>query len=230
MNFEFLFGISWYKELEEFINSSSFLTIGKAIAELRSKGHNIVPKQGSDLLFKAFRTTPYDKVSCVVLGMDPYHTVDNGIPVYDGLAFSNSLSFKPQPSLRNILKEVETDMYDGCNPDRMADYSLYSWAEQGVLLINTAHTVEVGKPGSHIKIWEPFTNCIINTLQNKKDLVWILWGNNARAYKQQITAKSHFVIEGIHPSPLAGGGFFGGRYFSRCNEQLKAVGKKEIIW
>lgn len=230
MDFKYLFGDSWYEELEEYLNSSDFLNIGRTIAELRLQGKQIIPVKGSTLLFKAFRVTPFNKVKAVILGMDVYHTMDNGIPVYDGLAFSNSLSFKPQPSLRNILKEVEDDVYNGCNPDRLADYSLYDWAEQGVLLINVAHTVEVGKPGSHLKLWQPFTKKILNTLQKKRDLIWILWGNSAKEYKQYITNKSHFIIEGVHPSPLAGGKFFGGKYFSRCNEQLKALGKEEIAW
>ena len=230
MDFRYLFGESWFEKLGEYLCSPDFINIGKHIAQLRSNGCKIVPTKGSDLLFKAFRTTPYDKVKIIVIGQDPYHTVENNLPVYDGLAFSNSLSFKPQPSLRNILKEVENDVYDGCNPDRMADYSLYSWAEQGVLLINTAHTVEVGKPGSHLKLWEPFTLKIIEILQEKRDLIWILWGNHAKNYKEFITAKSHLVIEGVHPSPLAGGKFFGGKYFSRCNEQLKGLGKETIVW
>lgn len=228
MDFRYLFGVSWFKELEEYLNSSDFLFIGKTVAERRLTSQ-VVPTKGSPLLFKAFRTTPFDKVRVIILGMDVYHTMDNGIPVYDGLAFSNSLSFKPQPSLRNILKEVEDDIYDGCNPDRLSNYSLYSWAEQGVLLINVAHTVEVGKPGSHIKLWEPFTDKIIELLNTKKDLIWILWGNFAREYKIEIN-KQHYIIEGVHPSPLAGGKFFGGKYFSKCNDQLKGLGKEPIVW
>ena len=231
MNFKEMFGESWSKELEEYLNSSDFLDIGMTIARQRLAGKVIIPYKGSDLLFKAFRTTPYDKVKVIILGQDIYHSINSdGVPVYDGLAFSNSTSFKPQPSLRNILKEVEADVYNGCNPDRLANYSLYEWAEQGVLLINVAHTVEAGKPGSHMELWKPFTEFVIHKLQNKKDLIWILWGNFAKSYKQYITAKSHFIIEGIHPSPLAGGGFFGGKYFSRCNEQLEALGKEKIIW
>ena len=112
----------------------------------------------------------------------------------------------------------------------MADYSLYSWAEQGVLLINVAHTVEVSHPGSHLELWKLFTDTVIERLQRKKDIIWILWGNFAKGYKEKITSKNHYIIEGVHPSPLAGGGFFGGKYFSRCNEELIARNKTPIIW
>lgn len=161
----------------------------------------------------------------------PYHTRNaDGTFVYDGLAFSNSNSFKAQPSLKNILKEVENDIYDGCNPDRLANYSLYGWAAQGVLLINSAHTVEVGNPGGHIEIWRGFTKKVIETINDKDDIVWMLWGNFAKDFKVYITNSTHYILEGAHPSPLAGGKFFGGKYFSRCNEFLKSCGKEEIIW
>jgi uracil-DNA glycosylase len=229
-DFKILFGGAWYRELGEYLDSPDFLTIGKTIAHLRKQGREIIPFKGSDLLFKAFRTTPYDKVKVIILGQDVYHTIADDIPVYDGLAFSNSNSIKPQPSLANILKEVEDDIYDGLSINRVTDFSLYSWAEQGVLLINVAHTVEVGKPGSHLKLWEPFTDEVIRVLQKKNDLIWILWGNYARSYKSKITSKNHYIIEGVHPSPLAGGKFFGGKYFSECNRELEARNKTKIIW
>ena len=231
MDFRVLFGDSWYNELGEYLNSPQFLSIGRKIASLRREGKKIIPFKDSNLLFKAFRVTPYDKVKVVILGQDVYHTLDaDGFPVYDGLAFSNSTSFKAQPSLKNILKEVEDDVYNGCNPERIADYSLYGWAEQGVLLINVAHTVEVSHPGSHLELWKPFTDTVIERLQRKKDIIWILWGNFAKGYKEKIISKNHYIIEGVHPSPLAGGGFFGGKYFSRCNEELIARNKTPITW
>lgn len=226
-----LFGESWSKELGEYLNSPQFLSIGLEVARQRKEGKAIIPIKGSPLLFRAFKETPYDKVSVIILGQDVYHTLNaDGTQVYDGLAFSNTNSFRPQPSLRNILREVEDDIYNGCNPDRMSNFSLYDWAKQGVLLINVAHTVIAGNPGSHLKLWEPFTDKIIETLQKKNDLIWILWGNNAKSYTSKITNPTHFIIDGIHPSPLAGGGFFGGKYFSRCNEELRARNKTEIIW
>lgn len=233
MNWINHFGESWYKELEEFVNSSNFTKIGQQIAQLRKQGKQIIPEQGSNLLFKAFRSTPYNKVKVVILGLSPYDTVG----AFDGLAFSNSGLLKPQSSLKNILDEVENDIYNGLNIDRVTDLSLYNWAEQGVLLINTALTVEVGNLESHLNIWKPFTEFVISNLQNKNDIIWLLLGTKAHEYEKIIDNKSHLILKTSHPSFYSANvsyknipAFIGSRVFSKINEQLIATNKSEIIW
>lgn len=218
-----LFGESWYSKLEPWLKGSSELQrIVNFINYERQQGKNIIPALNSPLWFKAFRSTPYENVKVVILGQDPYHTPG----AFDGLAFSNSTLTKPQPSLRNILTEVVDDVYNGENKERLHDLSLYNWAKQGVLLINTAHSVEQGKAGNHLKLWENYTFQIINLLNKKKYLVWILWGTKARNWKPLIDPK-HSIIESSHPSPLsARHGFFGSKPFTKCNQLLSTP----IIW
>lgn len=225
MNLKEQFG-DWYELLEEFILSDAFRKIGVQVRNDRTN-NPVIPSKSTDLLFKVFRVTPYKSLKVIVLGQDPYH----GLGQYDGLAFSNSTLDKPQPSLRNILKEVEDDAYDGFALTRVADYSLYNWAEQGVLLINTALTVRAGQPGTHMHIWKPFTSFLIGKLQEKNDLVWLLWGNHAANYKELITNTTHAKIISGHPSPLnTTNPFIGSKPFSRCNEELRARNLEEIIW
>lgn len=221
---------TWYEPLKDFIESEDFINIGRQIRDDRAK-YSVIPNQGSDLLFKVFRLTPYNKVRIVLLGQDCYDTPG----AYDGLAFSNSSLTHPQPSLRNILAEVESDIYNGLNLDRVSDYSLYSWSSQGILLINTALTVRVGQPESHLNIWKPFTEFWIRELQNKNDIIWLLLGRKAQSYKYLITNPSHYKIETAHPSPLGAHynapiPFTGSKIFSKCNTELRARNLKEIVW
>lgn len=217
---------TWYEPLKDFVESEKFITIGKQIRDDRVK-HSVIPNQGSELLFKVFRLTPYNKIKIIILGLDPYHTPG----AYDGLAFSNSSLTQPQPSLRNILTEVESDVYNGLNLNRVTDYSLYSWAEQGVLLINTALTVREGQPESHLHIWKPFTEYWINKLQERNDIIWMLFGRKAESYKHLITNPSHYKIVTGHPSPLnTSNPFKGCKCFSQCNEQLRARNLEIINW
>ena len=222
-----LFGESWASsKLGECLNSSYFTRLIQQIGNLR-KVQEVLPPKGSGLMFKSFRTTPFNKVKVVILGMDIYHTEGK----FDGLAFSNSGELNPQPSLRNILREVERDMYDGHNPSRMSDLSLYDWANQGVLLINVAHTVQKGNAGSHLGLWRKFTYHVFETLQERKDIVYLLWGNDAQEYEKLITNPSHYVIKAGHPSPLnRANPFYGCGCFSKCSEELDARGFNKITW
>lgn len=176
-------------------------------------------------IFSALKTTPYHRVRAVILGQDPYH----GYGQAHGLCFSVLPGVEPPPSLKNIYRELGTDLgmptpTHGC---------LTKWAEEGVLLLNTTLTVREGAPQSHRgRGWETFTDAVISSL-NASDhpIVFLLWGANARAKKALITNPRHLILETVHPSPLSAyGGFFGCRHFSRCNEYLVSNGEKPIRW
>lgn len=234
--FRELLGDQWYEQLKDFIHSGKLAEIARKVnAERKTKP--VIPEKGSRLMFKAFRETPYNQVKTIILGQDLYHTKINKKPVFDGLAFSNSASLHPQPSLKNILDEVERDIYEGFNLDRSAKISLYGWAHQGVLLVNTSHSVVEGKPGSHLALWEPFALSVVEALNKKNDIVWLLWGAKAIAYKKYITNPSHAVICTSHPSPLSVHKsvqgyppFKGSGCFSKANEELEVRNKGKIIW
>ncbi|MBQ7834866.1 MAG: uracil-DNA glycosylase [Ruminiclostridium sp.] len=176
-------------------------------------------------IFNALKLTSYDDVKAVILGQDPYHEPNQA----HGLAFSVKDGVALPPSLRNIYKELNTDL--GLPIPEKGD--LTKWAEQGVLLLNTALTVRRGQANSHRgKGWEIFTDRIIEIMnEREKPVVFILWGANARAKTALITNPVHKILTCAHPSPLsAHNGFFGCRHFSKCNEFLKANGIEEIDW
>ncbi len=176
-------------------------------------------------IFNALKLTSYDDVKAVILGQDPYHEPNQA----HGLAFSVKDGVALPPSLRNIYKELNTDL--GLPIPEKGD--LTKWAEQGVLLLNTALTVRRGQANSHRgKGWEVFTDRIIEIMnEREKPVVFILWGANARAKTALITNPVHKILTCAHPSPLsAHNGFFGCRHFSKCNEFLKANGIEEIDW
>lgn len=159
------------------------------------------------------------EIKVVIIGQDPYHTPG----VADGLAFSSKAGKVP-PSLRNIFKEINDDLgIDNTNPD------LSNWSKQGVFLINSILSVEKGKPKSHHKIgWENFVRDLIKYIDDNCFCVFVLWGNLARSYRDII--KNNYIIEGYHPSPLAGDRFFGQRYFSKINDYLLENSIKPIDW
>lgn len=222
-----LLGLEWTTELLPTLRSRYMPQLLEFIAMERLK-KEIIPEQGSILTFKAFRDLPPSKVKVVILGQDPYS--DRGS--YDGYAFSNPISkLSTSPSLRNILKEVERDIYNGMDIAGIADHHLYRWVEQGVLLINVAHTVPVGTPGGHVEVWKPFTLQVVASLQKYENIIWMLWGNFAQSYEKFISSPSHCVIKSGHPSPLnTSNPFVGCGCFSQCNEQLRAKQLTEIIW
>ena len=175
-------------------------------------------------IFKALELTPYEKVKVVILGQDPYH----GEGEANGLAFSLNESVKITPSLRNIFKELKNDLnVDKTNKD------LSSWAKQGVLLLNTILTVEKDIPLSHKNIgWEKITDYLIKYISdNKSNVVFILWGNNAIKKECLIDNNKHLILKSVHPSPLsASRGFFGSKPFSKTNEYLKKNNQSVIDW
>jgi uracil-DNA glycosylase len=191
-------------------------------AELKA-GKKIYPKTNE--IFNAFEHTPFDKVKVVILGQDPYH----GPGQAHGLCFSVRPGVALPPSLINIYKELKNDL--GIDPVKHG--YLMSWADQGVLLLNSVLTVREGQAASHQKHgWERFTDRAIHLLAERREhLVFILWGAYAQKKGEFIDRKRHDVIESPHPSPLsASRGFFGSRPFSKANAYLRANGLGEIDW
>lgn len=176
-------------------------------------------------IFTAFTLCPFDKVRVVILGQDPYH----GPRQAHGLAFSVQTGAKIPPSLRNIYKEVVTDVGSTVIPDG----NLTPWTTQGVLLLNTVLTVRAGEPGSHRGLgWEHFTDAVISTISmQKKGVVFLLWGADAQAKINLINTNKHTILTASHPSPLsAHRGFLGCQHFSKTNSYLIEAGQLPIIW
>ncbi|MFA6252467.1 MAG: uracil-DNA glycosylase [Candidatus Paceibacterota bacterium] len=176
-------------------------------------------------IFNAFELCPFDKVSVVVLGQDPYH----GTGQAHGLCFSVPENIAVPPSLRNIYQEIASDV-GGKIPNHG---NLEHWAKYGVLLLNATLTVRKGEAGSHQhKGWEEFTNAVIRTISEKKEnVVFILWGRYAKEKKVLIDGTKHLILEAVHPSPFSAyDGFFGCKHFSKTNEYLKAHNKEPIVW
>jgi len=176
-------------------------------------------------VFAALHLTPYEKVSVLILGQDPYH--DDGQA--HGLCFSVRPEVAIPPSLQNIYKELRDDL--GCQIPNNG--CLTPWAEQGVLLLNAVLTVRAHQANSHQgKGWENFTDAIIRAVNDKPDrVVFVLWGAYARKKAPLIDTARHVIIQSAHPSPLsAANGFFGSRPFSKINAALRTAGKPEIDW
>ena len=217
-----MIGNKWDILLKDEIKKEYFINLMDYIKE-EYKNKTIYPKQSE--VFNAFRYTDFDEVKVVILGQDPYHGPNQA----EGLSFSVSNEVLKPPSLKNIFKELETDLgihFPECN-------SLKPWAKEGVLLLNAVLTVEEHQPTSHKnKGWETFTDEIIRIINKKEtSVVFILWGAYARAKKELITNPKHLIIESAHPSPFsARNGFFGSKPFSRTNEFLKKNRIKEIDW
>ena len=176
-------------------------------------------------IFNALKATSYEEVKAVILGQDPYHEPGQA----HGMAFSVKPGVKTPPSLVNIYKELKDDI----GMDIPGHGYLQSWADQGVLLLNTCLTVRAHQANSHRgKGWEQFTDRVIELLnEREKPVVFILWGANAKSKTRLITAPQHLILTGAHPSPLSAyNGFFGGRYFSKTNEFLEKNGDSPICW
>lgn len=175
-------------------------------------------------IFNALRSTDYNQIKVVIIGQDPYHGENEA----HGLCFSVLKGTKLPPSLLNIFKELNSDL----NIKR-SDGDLTTWANQGVLLLNSIMTVVKDQPLSHKeKGWETFTDAVISKINEKEDpVVFILWGSYARSKKIMINNQKHLIIEGVHPSPLsASRGFFGSKPFSKTNQFLKENNIEEIHW
>lgn len=176
-------------------------------------------------IFNALHATPYASVKAVILGQDPYH----GAGQAHGLSFSVKPGVALPPSLLNIYKELRDDLG---HPIPNHGY-LQSWAEQGVLLLNTVLTVREGEPNAHKgRGWETFTDAVVNALNRRDEPVaFVLWGSHAQAKGAGIDGRKHLVLRSPHPSPLsAHRGFFGSKPFSRINAWLRGQGKEPIDW
>jgi len=214
---------SWKRVLAGEFEKPYFQTLATRLHEEKASGNVIYPP--GPLIFNAFNMTPFDKVKVVILGQDPYH----GHGQAEGLSFSVPHEIACPPSLKNIYKEINADL--GLDMTGK-DGSLKGWAAQGVFLLNAALTVRAGAPMSHSNIgWAEFTDSVIRILSEKRTgLVFLLWGNFAKSKKALIDASKHLILEAAHPSPLAGGAFFGCRHFSKANSYLEKEGLSPIDW
>jgi len=216
-------GKSWKNLLKDYFSCSKFKELGVFIKkEYATKEIYPSPKN----IFNAFRLTNLDRVRVVIMGQDPYQNPGQA----HGLSFSVPDGIKLPPSLKNIYKEIESDL--GISKD-FSQGNLESWAEQGVLLLNSVLTVEKNKPGSHAKKgWEEFTDHVIKKISDEREhLVFLLWGNYAKNKGSHIDRDKHLVLESPHPSPFSAySGFFGNKHFSQTNSYLKKDNKKPIDW
>ncbi len=213
---------SWKSALAGEFGKPYFESLVRFLHKEKAEGQTIYPP-GSQI-FRAFDLTPVDDLKVVILGQDPYH----GPGQAHGLSFSVSAGVPAPPSLKNIFKEIESDL-----GVRMSGYpDLEKWARQGVLLLNAVLTVRAGAAASHSKIgWEEFTDAVIRYISdNCEGVVFLLWGNFARSKSVLIDRSRHHVLEAAHPSPLARGAFFGCRHFSQTNALLQSQGKTPIDW
>ena len=211
----------WKEALREEFLSEYFAKIKENL--LAAKAREIVYPPGN-LIFNAFNLTPFERVRAVILGQDPYHGAHQAM----GLSFSVPRGVRIPPSLVNIYKEIKSDL--GISEPASGDLSY--WAKQGVLLLNASLSVGANRANSHSGFgWQIFTDAVIKILSaRRQNLVFMLWGNFAKAKSALIDAQRHLILTAAHPSPLAGGAFFGCRHFSRCNEYLRAHGLGEIDW
>jgi uracil-DNA glycosylase len=214
---------TWKEVLKEEFKKPYFNTIVATLKQEKNAGKTIYP--AGNLIFEAFNKTPFNKVKIVILGQDPYH----GEGQANGLSFSVPESIPIPPSLRNIFKELQYDVF----AKEPSHGNLQKWATQGILLLNASLTVEKSKPMSHSKIgWAIFTDHIIELIsKEKKGIIFLLWGSFAQEKIKLIDTTKHHVMVAPHPSPLSAyKGFIGCKHFSRTNELLVLQGKQKINW
>jgi len=214
----------WQEILEQELEKDYMQSLRNFLKQEKETGQVVYPRSAD--VFNAFRHTPFDIVKVVLLGQDPYH----GPGQAHGLSFSVQKGVPIPPSLRNMYKELASDIPAFKVP---VHGDLSSWADQGVLLLNATLTVRAHQAGSHQgKGWENFTNHVISALSaEKKGLVFLLWGKFAQNKAQLIDATKHNLLKAAHPSPLsAHNGFLGCRHFSKTNEILLAQGQAPIDW
>lgn len=215
--------MTWEDFLEEEKKEKYYKDLQKTL-DKQYKSFNIFPLR--DKIHTAFSLSKFEDVKVVILGQDPYHKVGQA----QGLSFSTPKEIKNPPSMRNILKEIKSDLGKS---SLCEDGDLQPWAKQGVLLLNTTLTVQEAKPKSHSKIgWGIFTDKVIKELSsNRDDLVFILWGADAIKKEKLIDIKKHHILKGVHPSPLSAyRGFFGSKVFSKTNTFLQSKNKNIISW
>lgn len=213
----------WKKALADEFDQPYFEEIVAFLKAEKKAGKTIYPP--GPLIFHAFEATPLKKVKVVILGQDPYH----GPRQAHGLSFSVPRGIMPPPSLVNIFKEIEDELGIPRPPHGNLEY----WAEQGVLLLNAALTVEAHQANSHAKSgWHRFTDAVIRTVSDDCDaVVFMLWGRFAQGKEALIDTKKHLILKSAHPSPLsAHNGFFGNHHFAKANHWLEKKGEKPIDW
>jgi len=214
---------SWKDVLKAEFNKPYFLQVATFLRTEKMANKTIYPP--GSLIFNAFNTTPFGKVKVVLLGQDPYH----GAGQAHGLCFSVQDGVNPPPSLVNIYKELQSDI--GIPVPKHGN--LTKWAEHGVLLLNASLTVRANEPMSHARIgWSEFTDTVIKKVSDqKKNVVFLLWGKFAQEKQALIDETRHMVLKAAHPSPLsANNGFFGCRHFSKTNEYLVKNGIDPVDW
>jgi len=213
---------SWKFKLNTEFEKEYFLRLTEFVKEeYRTK--TIYPP--GSLIFNSFNLCPFQKVKAVIIGQDPYH----GPGQAHGLCFSVREGIDFPPSLKNIFKEIESDL----GIKKPVNGNLDRWAAQGVLLLNATLTVRAHQAGSHQKKgWEEFTDSVISILSREKEnIVFFLWGAYAQKKGESINRSKHLVLESVHPSPLsASRGFFGNKHFSKCNEYLVKHSIEPINW
>lgn len=210
----------WHEQIKAALPAGYFAKINAFMTEVYRQG---VVYPAKENIFKALQLTSLEAVRVVIIGQDPYH----GPGQAQGLAFSVPASLQAPPSLQNILKELKDDIGERGHHD------LTTWAEQGVLLLNSCLTVPEHQANGHAGlIWEPFTDAIIRLVNAKETpVVFLLWGGYARKKKQLVTNSRHLVLESAHPSPLSSyRGFFGSKPFSKTNHFLQEKGLPPIDW
>ena len=213
----------WAAVLGEEKTQPYFQAILRYLETERAAGKTIYPEKHN--IFNALKYTDFQEVRVVILGQDPYH----GQGQAHGLSFSVQPGVPIPPSLRNMYQELNNDL--GIPPAKHG--CLVPWAQQGVLLLNTVLTVEQSKPQSHAEIgWQTFTDKIIQALnEHRQNIVFLLWGANAKRKRDLIDPTTHHILQSTHPSPLsAHRGFLGCRHFSKTNEILRNTGQTEIDW
>ncbi len=214
---------SWRRQVGGEVEKPYFRRLGEFVAREREE-FEVYPEEADT--FRALELTPFRKVNVVLLGQDPYPGPNQA----HGLCFSVKPGVAVPASLRNIFKELKSDVPGFRVPN---NGYLASWAEQGILMLNTVLTVRAGVIGSHRgKGWETFTDAVIERVNEKKDaVVFVLWGRDAQSKAAKIDETRHVIQRAAHPSPLsARNGFFGTRPFSAVNRALKTAGKPEIDW
>jgi uracil-DNA glycosylase len=214
---------SWKSRLSEEFEKDYMLSLRQFLVDQKKNGKTVYPKGGD--MFAALDAVPFDKIKVIIIGQDPYH----GPGQAHGLCFSVPDGVQTPPSLKNIYKEIESDL----GIQKGASGNLSHWAEQGVLLLNSVLSVEAGKAASHQgKGWEQFTDKIIEKLNAEREsLVFLLWGSYAHKKGAVIDANKHLVLKSVHPSPLsAHRGYLGCKHFSKTNNYLESQGLKPIEW
>lgn len=213
--------MTWTEVLEPIKNTEYFTELWQKVKNEYRKSQCFPPK---NQIFRALELTPFEEVKVVIIGQDPYHNHHQA----NGLCFSVSNQVSAPPSLKNIFKELESDLGIVRESNELDD-----WAKQGVLMLNATLTVRAHEPNSHKDLgWEVFTDYIIRQLSERKEnIVFVLWGAFAQKKIHLIDIKKHCVLQSAHPSPFSvHRGFFGSRPFSKINQYLSDKGKDLIEW